>query len=954
MAPRWRDFFRCWPDGSGLEIVHRSFTNSWGFDWDDYGNWIGQDNEGPRLIHFVDGGDYGLDIGDRRAGQPGVLPGIPTDNARNHGYVIQSGLVVYSGDAFPSEYRGDVFEGAPGLHKILRDTLEPMGASFYASEQEDFVVTDDPWHRPIALTVGPDGAIYMLDWYNEILAHVEHPLDSVRRDKTRGRIYRIAWKGAPVEPYPDLTKATAEELRDNLRSDNRWLRRMSQRLLAAKGEEIVDLVLPLLHRSEAPRTRCHALWTLTEARLGTPSPSSARARKAVVSAFDDSDSRVRAAALRSARIIEISGEDYAKRLVELTRDDDDFVKFEAATSLAHLAEPLPMREISAIIARAQWEDPFLSIAFTRAIEPQREEVVMTAFEIGARGLARDKEGLLPALLQLRDERTVPLLIALMRQRNLSEAAAEELVSGLYGFGSPEIFGAMVKFLAERPTLPPKLARPILADLRMRKAKGELAQDEIERVLMNLSDRGERDLQRDVLLTAAKLGTRALESRIANELRSADAATAEAAILAAGELGIQELESELLAIAKGEDSRRRWAAVRALARVGESPEATEVFLGALASPDSASDAIAGLIRNECRAEVLAKVVTEVAAGRVLIQENSRRQIEAWIREGAGEQREKYSAQITAADGVLRDWKIIGPFPNPDTKGHATVYPPETELDEKAEYTYFEQTIGWRDVRSDHADGLVDLLGMKPSESAVAYGWTTYHSDEARSAILYCGSDDSIKVWVNGELVHDHLVDRGLVVDQDQAIVNLRKGENTILVKCGQNRGGWNFHARIACVYAANSEGGSDKSIALYLKGNAARGREVFFQGAVGCAKCHAVGDEGGRVGPDLTEVGWLNPRSYILNSILNPSDDIAEGFAGVRIETKGGDVYDGYINRESRGKIEFVTSEGRKIEIAPRDIARRESRAISGMPDGLDESMTTQELADLLAFLENSR
>jgi putative membrane-bound dehydrogenase-like protein len=946
------NFFRCWPDGSALELIHSSFTNSWGFDWDDYGNWIGQDNEGPRLIHLVDRADYGLNIMDRRDGQPGILPGIPTDGARSHGYVIQSGLVVYSGDAFPREYNGDVFEGAPGLHKIIRDTLEPSGASFFASEQDDLLATDDPWHRPIALTVGPDGAIYMLDWYNEILAHVEHPLDSPRRDRSRGRIYRIAWKGAPKTPYPDLTKASPEELRDNLRSDNRWLRRMSQRLLAARGHAAVDLVLPLLGKNESPRTRCHALWTIVESRV----PLNSKIKKAIFRGFDDPDSRVRAAAIRSSRHLNLNDANYAERLTELTRDPDDFAKFEAALSLASLNQPLPMRDLAALIGQAHWEDPFLAFAFAQAIGPQREEVVMTAFELGARSLAKNDNGLLAALLQLRDPRTVPLLLATLRQPKLKPASAEELVSGLNAFDSPDIFPALVRFLSERPSLSPRLASPILSDLRARKQESTLATSDIERVLVNLADRGSADLRRDVFLTAAKLQTRSLSPQINSSLDVADPRTAEAAILATGELALTDSESDLLSIAASQNPRARWAAVRALSQIAESDAAAEVFLAALASPDSSRDALTGLQRlsksSTAASASLEKVVNLAAFGNFLLQEDSRRQLESWIREQAPDRAPALLSRLSAADGVLRDWKVIGPFPNPDTKGHATVYPPETELNADAEYNFLNQTIRWQPTRPNHPDGLVDLMTLVPNEAVVAYAWTTLASETDRAATLYAGSDDSIKIWINGELVHDHLVDRGLIVDQDSARVSLRKGENTILVKIGQNRGGWNFHVRIAPAIGANTE--NEKELALWMKGNPDHGRDVFFQSPAGCVKCHAIAGEGGRVGPDLTELGWLNPRSYILNSILNPSDDIAGGFAGLALETKDNGSLEGYIHRESSSEIEFVTSEGKTLKIRKRDIARRTARNASGMPDALEDALTTQELADLLAFLEQTR
>lgn len=953
------DFFRCWPDGSGFEIPFRSFTNSWGYDWDDYGNWFGNDNEGPRLIHLVEEGDYGLALTDRRAGKPGTLPGLATDGTHNHGYVVQAGLTIYSGDAFPKEYRGNVFEGAPNYHSILRDSLEPSGATFFATEEDDLTKTDDLWHRPIALTVGPDGAIYMIDWYNEILAHVEHPLDSPRRDKTRGRIYRIAWKGAPKFHPPDLMKASASELVANLRSENRWIRRTSQRLLATKGEEAFRLVLPLLDEKESPRTRCHALWTIEESRLAEKPDGKAKVIEAVQRAFNDHDSRARAVAVRTARHLDLEGKDVAEKLLELSGDPDDFVKFEAALALSKLKSPLPLKDLTGLIARAQWEDPFLSYAFGEAVRPNQEQLVTHAFTVGAQGLAREEDGYVAALLRIRDPRTEPIFVALLQQPDLRPSMTEELIGGLYAFKTPETSRALVRFLAERPELPAPLARPILSDLRRRPiGKNESPSDDIKQVLAKLAERGDPALLRDVLLTAARLHDRELEPQITKSLESRDPKIADAAVLACGELGLANTAPAIMQFANAGDAERKWRAVRTLASIGEDRASADLFLANIENPDSTGDAIHGLKRLAGKPEnktLLVKTMEKISTENIAIRGKMRKDLEDWIKKDAAPDDAKKNMQTLAAgEGVIRDWLVIGPFPNPDSKGHSTAYPPESDLRTDAEYTYYEQALKWKKVRVDDADGIVNLMDLKPNENVVAYGWATVESPVDRTATLFAGSDDSIKIWLNGKLVLDHLVDRGLAVDQEQVPINLQKGTNTILLKCGQNHGGWNFHARIETLPRALEKYSTDLEMrTFYSRGNAARGKEVFFRGAAGCARCHAIGDEGGRVGPDLSEVGRLHPRSYILRSILKPSEEIAEGYSGVSLETAKGPL-EGYINRETPTEIQFVTSEGKTLLIQKKDVKNRRQRATSGMPEELEKALNPRELADLVAYLEDQR
>ncbi len=1002
------DFFRCWPDGTGFEIIFHGFTNCWGYDWDDYGNWICNDNEGPHLIHLVEGGDYGFSLTNRHDGKPGTLPGIETDHTQHYGYLVQSELTIYSGDAFPKEYQGNVLQGAPNLHKVIRDSLEERGATFFGTMEGDLTSSDDLWHRPIALTVGPDGAVYMIDWYNEILAHVEHPLDSPRRDKTRGRIYRIAWKTAPKFKPPDLRKATPEDLIANLRSDNKWLRRTSQRVLAERlASEHIEKsnLLRLLKADETSRTRCHVLWTLEEVHHGDVELIKAATTlrdldDSIQRSLDDGDAHVRAVALRIAQHADprrefailsetestvigahmefFVGEEldgFSKQVFGLTQDSNDFVKFEAATLISKLPSSMPIEKATDLILHADWEDPFLSHAFTAAIEPQRDQLLTRAYVLGAQGLNADDHGLIEALIHLRDPRLEPFFLAFLQLSDLKPHVAEQVLTGLQDYHSPIVARAVLQFLAGHPNLEINQAKPILADLR-RRPLSEIEADQrlVMQTLHSLAKVRKDGLLREVFLTAARVGKLInveysddydLAYAIFSAFEHSESQIAEAAILAAGEIKPKSDNQQLqirpdlwINLVKQSNGRRKWAAVEASSKVGDSPMLVGEFLIALADPDTAGDGLAGLRRFSQEGKeknLLDRVLERVNADQFVVNHATAKQLSDWIQsEPDGENRRRHFQILAEKEGILRDWKIIGPFPNPDTKGHSTPYPPESALDANAEYESLGQKIRWQNRRAEDRWGIVDLTWMKPNDHVVAYGWTTFPSKEERDAVLYCGSDDSIKVWLNGKLVHDNLIDRGLSVDQDQAPVHLRAGENTILLKCGQNGGGWNFHARIATLppEVARDPGDLEKR-ALYLSGDPARGEKVFF-GSVGCHRCHAVGDKGGRVGPDLTQVARYNPKSYIVRSILHPSEEIAEGYGGMTITTKDNRDYEGYIHRESPDEVFLVTAEGKTIPIRKDQIKERRAHSLSGMPEDIAKSLKPEELVDLVAYLEERR
>jgi hypothetical protein len=128
---------------------------------------------------------------------------------------------------------------------------------------------------------------------------------------------------------------------------------------------------------------------------------------------------------------------------------------------------------------------------------------------------------------------------------------------------------------------------------------------------------------------------------------------------------------------------------------------------------------------------------------------------------------------------------------------TAYPPETEASPAKSYKGKNgATVGWRTFRAD-ASGYVRLDDLiRPNEQAIAYGLACVFSPDDRAASLLLGSDDGVRVWVNGELVHTNPVYRAAEPDLDRVSVRLKKGWNKVLVKDLQGAGGWGFYARFA--------------------------------------------------------------------------------------------------------------------------------------------------------------
>ena len=142
-----------------------------------------------------------------------------------------------------------------------------------------------------------------------------------------------------------------------------------------------------------------------------------------------------------------------------------------------------------------------------------------------------------------------------------------------------------------------------------------------------------------------------------------------------------------------------------------------------------------------------------------------------------------------------WYVIGPFDNSFGEGFDTVYPPEEGVDLDAEYEGVGATIKWEKWADDTPDGFVDFRYIfEPDQWVLAYAWTTVTSPETREVQLRVGSDDDVKVWLNGKEVLSRNIARAAKPDQDIVSVTLNEGENQLLVKVCNREMDWGFYLR----------------------------------------------------------------------------------------------------------------------------------------------------------------
>lgn len=271
------------------------------------------------------------------------------------------GPTIYRGDALPEEYRGDAFVCEPLTSLVHRRKLVPNGPTFVAKRVEqgkEFLASTHPWFRPVNLSTGPDGALYVVDFCRSM---VEHPAFvpkgkgegvDFRRGHEHGRIWRVKPAGGDRPARPRLDRERPDDRLAALVSPNGWARDTAQRLLIERGDGSVAESLERLAREASwPVGRVQALATL--------SGLAALDAEALRAALDSPMPRVREQALR---LMEQGGNGaLGSQVAGLADDPDAGVRFRAAIVLGQLEGPDVTRSLVQIAGRDA-DDPWTRLA----------------------------------------------------------------------------------------------------------------------------------------------------------------------------------------------------------------------------------------------------------------------------------------------------------------------------------------------------------------------------------------------------------------------------------------------------------------------------------------------------------------------------------------------------------------------------------------------------------------
>src|SRR6185295_15535938 len=199
--------YRFRPDGSAIEQISWGQVNPFGLSFDPLGNLFSADCHSCAVTMLLREGHY------QSFGKPHDGLGFaPEITHIDHGGTGIAGVVYSTFPSFPQKYRDVLFVGNVITNRVHCDRLKWDGSTPTVTKVESFLTCDDPWFRPVDLQQGPDGALNIADFYNCIIGHYEVPLTHPKRDRERGRIWRVVYKGElgkqslpeTAIPMPDL------------------------------------------------------------------------------------------------------------------------------------------------------------------------------------------------------------------------------------------------------------------------------------------------------------------------------------------------------------------------------------------------------------------------------------------------------------------------------------------------------------------------------------------------------------------------------------------------------------------------------------------------------------------------------------------------------------------------------------------------------------------------------
>ncbi len=429
-------------DGSHIEYVWHGQVNPYGIAFDPLGNIYTADCHSRPAYSLLRGAYY------PSFGKPHDGLGYGPEMIQHaHGSTSISGIAYYSDDQFPEEYRDRVFMGNSVTGRVNSDKVTHRGSSLIGIEKPDFVTCDDRWFRPVEIKLGPDGALYIADFYDCIIGYYEVPLTHARRDKTRGRIWRVVYRGdddarRKLRKVDDLALLALEELWDRLAAASLPVRMSAtHEIIDRFGQDGAKFVRTRIERPCQPTQRAHGLWILERlnalddnliGRLAGDDSRLVRVHlvKALAERSDWNSGNPPPASIVRARLF----------------DSDPFVRRAAADALGRHPEAINLPELMRLWDETAAEDTYLTHTVRMAVRDHLKRPEIFRKHAGRDHRQDETKRLLDVILGVRNSQAAAFVMEALKADQYDVERLGELVHFATRYANPAQVDAVAQYV----------------------------------------------------------------------------------------------------------------------------------------------------------------------------------------------------------------------------------------------------------------------------------------------------------------------------------------------------------------------------------------------------------------------------------------------------------------------------------------------------------------------------
>lgn len=949
-------------DGSRVEQHTFGQVNPFGMCLDPLGNFYTADCHSAPVYQLLRGAYY-PSFGKPHDGL-GFGPALMT---HAHGSTAICGIVFYDDDQWPMEYRENVFIGNVMTSRLNRDILLAKGSSRQAVEMPDLIQTSDPWFRPVNLQLGPDGSLYIADFYNKIIGHYEVPLKHPGRDRERGRIWKLTYKGTPGRTAEghglmNLTSMRLPEVIEQLGHPNITRRMMATHYLADHiGENAGRRLRRMWNKGEMThwRQRVHALWVLERLKM---------AGNAIVGdAVHDASIEVRTHAMHLLAERKKWSSDQDNWVVLALQDKDVHVQRAAANALSlhpafdHIRPLLKIRETPSK------DDPQWLHGMRLALRNQLNTNQVWKRLTQVRWEAIDEQRLADVALAVQHEGAADYLIRLASRRDLDASLLLNGFKHAARYASAKGLDQLGKLIPDKYEKNPDLQLELFQSVRQGlQARGVELTDSIRQWGTQLAERflkANPDGQEVWSFRPIPRRNRTPNPWFLQTRASADGndeATFLSSLPPGGETltGVMvspefDAPSQLEFFLAGHDGypekpRKKKNVVRLL-----DVQTGRLLKEAFAPRNDTAQRIEWNLSNIQGTRVRLEIVDAdegdayawLAFGRVKPEVISLPQASPKDLS----QRLSVAAQLaghlklTHLKPQLREW-INGGAPDSEVMTAAARAYSQMNQNNPAErligflakndvpkgaQTLIAKAITAEGIQSaiEQLSSMVSMLSLKQQQELVNAMST--RPDAARL----------VAAWIESGLLSPMTLRNDNAFQQIKTAVSV----DTFL----------NLETKLGALPQPDNKLQDliDERIANFdaTEANLENGKTLFEQA---CGICHQFNQEGALVGPQLDGIGSRG-IARITEDILAPNRNMDHAFQPTRVILKDGEIISGLLKRVEGNVQILVNAAGQEISVQRTQIDRQENMTTSMMPDNFGELLDEQSFRDLVGFLLQS-